>query len=348
MNTIITPSGKIFILILLFITSLYLLINDSHPFIGCKSEQVAVKKDSLVEWKFPDVSSLKDDDEGKIIKLGRKIFLETYKYIGPDVKDTSKRYLKTNMDCQNCHFKGGTVKNVLGLVGTYNSYPALDARSEKVISIQQRINQCLMRSMNGKPMPETAEEMNALVAYLKWLSTYVPKGTRVEGNGLPKIRAIDRAADPVKGKTVFAGNCMTCHAENGQGVLNDPGNVVVPADSLNGYDFPPVMGPDSYNDGAGMYRLIAAASFIYSKMPYNDAVLSIEDSYDVAAYINSGPRPKFLSTGSDYPNLKLKPIDDPFPPYDDKFSEAQHRFGPYLPMLKDGEMNKFLDANSGR
>lgn len=348
MKTIITPSGKIFILILLFISSAYLFINDSHPFIGCKSDQVSLKKDSLVEWKYPDVSSLKDDEEGLLIKHGRKIFTETYKYIGPRVKDTAKRFLGNNMDCQNCHFKGGTVKNVLGLVGTYTAYPSLDGRSDKVISIQQRINQCLMRSMNGKPMPEKSEEMNALVAYLKWLSTYVPKGTHVEGNGLPKIKALDRAADPEKGKTVFAGNCMTCHAENGYGVLNDPGNVVVAADSLNGYDFPPVMGPDSYNDGAGMYRLIAAASFIYSKMPYNDAVLSIEDSYDVAAFINSQPRPKMQNLEKDYPNLKLKPIDDPFPPFDDKFSESQHRYGPYLPMLKDGESNKFLDANSGR
>lgn len=348
MKTIITPSGKILILILMFISSLYLFLNDSHPFIGCKSDKVAVKKDSLVEWKFPDVSSLKDDEEGKIIKLGRKIFTETYKYIGPKVKDTAMRFLGNNMDCQNCHFKGGTVKNVLGLVGTYNSYPSLDARSDKTISIQQRINQCLMRSMNGRPMPETSEEMNALTAYLKWLSTYVPKGTHVEGNGLPKIKPLDRAADPVKGKTIFAGNCMTCHAENGYGVLNDPGNVVVHADSLNGYDFPPVMGPDSYNEGAGMYRLIAAASFIYSKMPYNDAVLSLEDSYDVASYINSQPRPKMSGVNSDYPNLKLKPIDDPFPPYDDKFTEEQHRFGPYIPMIKEGDKNRFLDANSGR
>jgi len=348
MKTIITPSGKILILILLFITSLYLFINDSHPFIGCKSEQVAVKKDSLVDWKYPDVSTLKDDEEGKLIKLGRKVFTETYKFIGPRVKDVSKRFLGNNMDCQNCHFKAGTVKNVLGLVGTYTSYPALDARSDKVISIQQRINQCLMRSMNGKPMPENSEEMNALTAYLKWLSTYVPKGTRVEGNGLPDIQPLDRAADPVKGKTVFAGNCMTCHAENGYGVLNDPGNVVVPADSLNGYDFPPVMGPDSYNEGAGMYRQIAATAFIYSKMPYNDATLSLEESYDVAAYINSQPRPKMTNVEKDYPNLKLKPMDDPFPPYDDKFSEAQHKYGPYKPMLKEGEKSKLLDPNKGR
>ncbi|HMS33142.1 MAG TPA: c-type cytochrome [Ignavibacteria bacterium] len=345
MKTLITPSGKILILILMFISSLYLLLNNSHPFIGCKSEQVAVKKDSIVPWKFPDVSSLKDDEEGRIIKLGRKIFNETYKYIGPDVKDTSKRYLKTNMDCQNCHFKGGTVKNVFGLVGVYNSYPSLDSRSDKVISIQQRINQCMTRSLNGKAIPETGDEMNALVAYIKWLSTDIPKGTRTEGAGVPKISLMNKAADPINGKLVFARNCMTCHAENGFGVLNDPGNVVVAADSLNGYDFPPVMGPDSYNDGAGMYRELTATAFIYAKMPYNDAVLSLEDSYDVAAYINSEPRPKKEGLEKDYPNLKLKPIDAPFPPYDDKFTQEQHKYGPFQQMIKDGETSKMVDPN---
>lgn len=348
MKSIITSSRKTVILTVLIFTSVYLFLNDSHPFMGCKSEQLTTKKDTLVPWKYPDVSSLKESGADNVIRLGRKIFLETYKYIGPDMKDTSKRYLGNNMDCQNCHFKGGTVKYVLGLVGTYSNYPAFDARSDKIISIKERINQCMTRSMNGKPLPEDSEEMSALTAYLKWLSTDVPKGTRAEGNGVPKIDLIKRAADPVNGKLVFARNCMTCHAENGYGVLNDPGNVVVAADSLNGYDFPPVMGPDSYNDGAGTFRLLTSTSFIYSKMPYNDAVLSLEDSYDVAAYINSQPRPKKEDLEKDYPNLKLKPIDAPFPPYDDKFTDIQHKYGPYQQMLKDGESSKMIDPNTAR
>lgn len=348
MKTLNTPDKRILIIVLVFFISIYLFTSDSHPLIGCKSNQEIVKKDSLVPWKFPDFSSIKDDEEGKIIKEGRRIFLETYKYIGPDVKDPSKRYLGNNMDCQNCHLRDGTLKDVFGLVGVYSAYPAFDPRSNKVISIQERINQCMTRSMNGKPLPETSGEMNALVEYLKWLSTYVPKGTYTEGTGIPKINLINRAADTAKGRTVFARNCMTCHAENGFGVLNDPGNVMTAADSLTGYDFPPVMGPLSYNDGAGMYRLITAAAFIYAKMPYNDAVLSLEDSYDVAAFINSGLRPAFTSKGADYPDLKSKPIDSPNPPYADEFPESQHRYGPYQQMFKEGESSKYIDPNSYR
>ena len=283
-----------------------------------------------------------------MIKLGMNIFTDTYQYIGPDVKDAEKRFAGNNMDCQNCHLKAGTIENVFGLVGVYTRYPSLDPRSDKVISIQQRINGCMTRSMNGKALPEDSREMNALVAYMKWLSTDVPKGTYVKGNGLPKIELIDRAADPVNGSKVFLDKCMSCHAENGYGVLNKPGNVVVAADSLTGYDFPPVMGPDSYNNGAGMYRLITAAAFIYYKMPFNDAELTVEESYDVAAFINSQPRPEKENIEKDYPNLKLKPIDAPFPPYDDSFSQEQHRYGPYQAMMKEGETSKMIDPDSTR
>ncbi|MCY7362545.1 MAG: c-type cytochrome, partial [Ignavibacteria bacterium] len=155
--------------------------------------------------------------------------------------------------------------------------------------------------------------------------------------GLPKISLIDRAADTAKGRFVYMRNCTTCHAENGTGVLNS--TVLNPnqSDSANGYNYPPVMGNTSYNNGAGMYRLIMSTAFIYTKMPYNDAILSLEDAYDVAAYINSRPRSEYAGVSKDYPDLKSKPIDFPFGPYADNFTEEQHKYGPYLPMLKEGE-----------
>ncbi len=348
MKSLFTSSEKVIILIVSFFISLILISNQSHPFIGCKSDAPVSKNDSVVPWKYPDVSSISDNDEGKMIKFGRKIFIETYKYIGPAVEDTSKRYLGANMDCQNCHFNAGTQQNVFGLVGSYSHYPAMDARVNKIISIQERINSCMTRSMNGKAIPETSSEMNALVAYLKWLSTDVPKGKTVEGNGVPKINLIDRAADTANGRIVFAQNCTTCHAENGYGVLRSPGTIDIMADSLRGYDFPPVMGPDSYNDGAGMYRLLTATAFIYVKMPLNRSDLSLDKSYDVAAFINSVPRPKKANLEKDYPNLKLKPLDAPFAPYDDNFTESQHKYGPYRQMIIDGEKSKMIDPNTAR
>ncbi len=346
MKTTLTPSGKILILVTVFFISAILLFENSHPFIGCNKEEVAVKQDSIVPWKFPEVSSIPDNEEGKLIKLGRNIFTETFKYIGPDVKDSTKRFSGNNMDCQNCHFSAGTAKKVFGLVGVYAKYPAMDARENKIISLQQRINGCMTRSMNGKAMPENSEEMIALISYMKWLGTYVPKGKIADGGGLPKIELINRAADPEAGKKIFIDKCMTCHADDGSGIFNKPDMVDVAADSILGYYAPPVMGATSYNDGAGLYRLLVASAFIYNKMPLNDAELSNEESYDVAAYINSQPRPVFPSSGSDYPDLKKKPVDSPFPPYDDSFSETQHKYGPFQPMVKLGEKSSFIEADN--
>jgi thiosulfate dehydrogenase len=100
---------------------------------------------------------------------------------------------------------------------------------------------------------------------------------------------------------------------------------------------PPLWGPDSFNDGAGMHRLIASASFIRANMPfgtrYTAPVLSVEDAWDVAAYINSQPRPARANLELDYPDRTRKPVDAPFPPFADEFPLTQHRLGPFRPIL---------------
>jgi thiosulfate dehydrogenase len=71
---------------------------------------------------------------------------------------------------------------------------------------------------------------------------------------------------------------------------------------------------------------------------YEKPVLTDEEAWDVAAYVNSMPRPsKDLSM--DWPKIAKKPFDHPFGPYVDPFSEEQHKFGPYKP-IKDWYANK--------
>ena len=86
-----------------------------------------------------------------------------------------------------------------------------------------------------------------------------------------------------------------------------------------------------------MHRLIASASFIHANMPfgthYDAPVLSVEDAWDVAAYINSQPRPDRANLDRDYPNRARKPVDAPFPPFADKFPLEQHKYGPFKPIL---------------
>jgi len=183
--------------------------------------------------------------------------------------------------------------------------------------------------MNGKKLAIDSKEMTSMVAYMKWLSSGIAVGEEIEGRGLPKIDFPDRAADPKAGQAVYERQCQHCHGVNGEGTRR--------ADSTDkGYLFPPLWGDDSYNVGAGMNRLLTAAQFIKSNMPfgatYENAILTDEEAYDVAAYISSKPRPDKADKENDFPIKGTKPIDKAYPPYDDQFTQEQHQYGPFKPI----------------
>lgn len=139
-----------------------------------------------------------------------------------------------------------------------------------------------------------------------------------------------RAADPVAGKQIYANTCVACHGDNGQGVRRGK------AGDANGYQFPPVWGPDSYNTGAGMARGMLAAGFIKGNMPsgitHLNTVLTDEQAFDVAAYVNSQSRPVKANLEADFPARQKKPVDAAFPPYTPGFSAEQHKYGPWPPI----------------
>ncbi|MBZ7975273.1 c-type cytochrome [Campylobacter sp. RM12637] len=292
-------------------------------------------KQAKMNWVVP--SAMSDDgylDEEKLPKgskyieaviLGNKILNETTYYIGPKAKDESKRYAGNNLSCSSCHANGGTIPYESGFVGIYARFPQYLARGDVVATLENRINGCMERSMNGKPLPINSVEMKAIVTYMHYLSQGVPVGANVEGQGLTQVKLLNRAADPKKGKVIYEEKCSACHGEDGAGMLND--------EQKGGYYvYPALWGDDSYNTGAGMYRLIKAASYIKGNMPKGDATLSDEEAFDVAAYINSKPRPIKANREADFPDRRTKPLDMDVAPYDDDFSIEQHRFGPYIKM----------------
>jgi thiosulfate dehydrogenase len=184
------------------------------------------------------------------------------------------------------------------------------------------------RSLNGKALDSQSKEMRAMVAYLKWMGQGVPKDIKPKGAATEELPYLNRAADPEKGKALFAIKCQRCHGSNGEGVLS--------ADS-SFYIYPPLWGPNSYNVSAGMYRLSRLAGFIKNNMPlgatWKEPQLTNEEAWDLAAFINSQPRPqKFFPY--DWPNIAKKPVDHPFGPFADSFSEQQHKYGPFGPIIK--------------
>jgi len=281
-------------------------------------------------WTVPDIDKLPDDATGRLVRNGRDLVSKTSSLIGPEVADAGKRFSGNNLDCQSCHISAGTQQFGLPLIGVYANFPAYAARIGRIETIEERIQNCMERSMNGKPLPPDGPEMTALVAYLRFLSTGHPAGVAIEGRGSGNMPELDRAADPQKGRQVYATMCAACHGTNGQGQRN--GKV----GDAKGYMFPPLWGADSYNDGAGMHRLITSANFIHSNMPagttWKQPALSPADAWDVAAYINSQSRPVLANLDRDYPNKLEKPVDAPYGPYADGFSTEQHKLGPFAPI----------------
>jgi thiosulfate dehydrogenase len=295
---------------------------------GRSTAQQAYLPDPL--WAVPEVGALPDDDNGRLVRRGRDLITSTYAHIGPAIADPAKRYAGNNLACSNCHLNAGTKKFGLPIWEIWDEFPQYSARSGGPISIEDRINSCMTRSMNGRPLPSDSPEMQAMAAYIRFLSTGVQHGQRPTGLGAGKMPFLKRAADPIRGKTVYARACATCHGTNGLGVPRSRTVLAL------GYVVPPLWGPDSFNDGAGMARLTTAADFIHFNMPngttYTNPQLTQVDAWDVAAYMLSQPRPHRAGLDKDFPDLLQKPVDTPYGPYADGFSERQHKFGPYGPI----------------
>ena len=281
-------------------------------------------------WAPPDLKKLPDDAWGKLVRYGRELTSNTHALIGPEVSDPAKRYAGSNLTCQSCHLEAGAKKFGLPYVGVYGDFPQYRAREGEVGTLEDRLNGCMTRSMNGKPLPLDSVEMKAMTAYIKFLSSGVPVGAPTTGRGAGAIAELTRPADPARGKVVYAEVCAACHGVDGQGKRR---GVVGDA---KGYEFPPLWGPDSFNDGAGMNRLISAANFIHSNMPNGvdseNPALSVEDSWDVASYVQSQPRPHKDNLDKDFPVRTEKPVDAGYGPYIDNFDPAQHKLGPFTPI----------------
>lgn len=279
--------------------------------------------DPVGMWKAPDWSAVENEPNAEDIKYGKELVANTSEYLGPKGK---VKAISNGMNCQNCHLQAGTAPlgNNYGAVAA--TYPKVRARSGLEEDITKRINDCFERSLNGKALERDSKEMVAMAAYINWLGKDVPKGETPKGSGIYEVPALDRAADPLKGKLVYDNQCQSCHGPEGQGMAKPDGK---------GYIYPPLWGENSYNHGAGLYRLSRFAGYVKANMPlgatFENPMVSDEDAWDVAAYVNSMARPaKDLS--KDWPDISKKPVDHPFGPFADGFSEEQHKFGPFKPI----------------
>jgi len=200
----------------------------------------------------------------------------------------ASKYVKDQLSCTNCHFSEGDTlggrNNGISLVGVTTVYPSFSKRAGKIITLADRINDCFERSMNGLPLPQDSQEMHDILTYLKWISKEVEHIKSIPWLGLPHLKSYHEP-NLEKGKKIYQIYCALCHKEDGQG-----GGSLMPSMQKQ---IPPLWGPKSFNDGAGMNQLSTLASFIYLNMPQNNSILTEEQALDVAAFILEKPRPHF-------------------------------------------------------
>lgn len=336
----------IVIIVLLVITLLAMpfVFNYTNNADAPKEETVASQsplvpevKDTVTYWTAPDISTIADAQQKSMVEYGQDLIAHTAKYFGPN---GSVSKISNGLNCQNCHLQAGTAiyGNNYGSVASL--YPKFRARSGTTENVYKRVNDCFQRSLNGKAIDTTGKEMQSIVAYINFLGTNVEKGKKAVGSGFKDLGVLDRAADPVLGMAVYSAKCQSCHQANGEGKLND---------DQTEFMYPALWGKASFNDGAGLNRISNFAKYVKYNMPqgttYLNPQLTDEEAWDVAAYILSQPRPH-MNVPKDWPDKTKKPFDHPFGPYADNFTERQHKFGPFKPIIA-AQAQKEVTAKSG-
>ncbi len=236
---------------------------------------------------IPSVSPVSDSavlsgPMGKSISRGKAILLAT--------RDSLPGNVGSKLSCSSCHLDAGMRKNGLLLAGAYSRYPQYRTRTGGVVTIEARINDCFERSLNGHAIDRTSSAMTDLVAYMWFISRGVPVDGKIDGQGIKPL-AIQQG-DSLRGRAIYAANCVTCHGSDGGGTVSAP----------------PLWGPHSFNIGAAMARQQTASSFIRYNMPFDrPGVLSDQQAADIAVYLGTRSRPDFHGKENDWPNGDAPP-----------------------------------------
>lgn len=250
-------------------------LDASHP------ATPITRKVSTESFAPPDETAILDGPDGDAIRRGKLIFIDTATHAGD--------FVGNGLKCSNCHLDAGRKPDAAPMWAAWVRYPAYRAKNGRINTMEDRILECFLYSMNapaskaGSPPPRGDAIYRDLQSYFAWLATDAPWGKSLPGRGFKKLEKTSLGFDPARGVAVYAEHCAACHGTNGQGQGNPDGS----------YAVPPLWGAKAYNWGAGMTRISNASGFIKSNMPLGqEGSLTDQQAWDVAAYIDSRERPR--------------------------------------------------------
>lgn len=211
---------------------------------------------------------------GAAIQSGHDMIMQT------GTNAASKAYIGNALSCANCHTNAGNNDHPGNFLNTASEYPSFSPREGAVITLEDRIANCFMRSMNGKRPSTDSAVVVDMAAYIDWLD----RDKKVEAlptpaaSPYPAMVKAATAADYAAGQTLYKQNCAACHGANGAGMGS----------------FPPVWGARSYNAGAGLANIAKLATWVKGNMPLGNPHLSDQEAFQVALYVDTQPRPDFV------------------------------------------------------
>jgi len=227
--------------------------------------------------------------------------LAGYGYAQQTYELTNPRYVRSRLHCSSCHLNAGGNRNSAWWVNMWDvyNYPA-------TTGLQDRINGCFERSMNGQEICSTKNGpgacaknpvMSSLIVYMKWLTDqfFERHPDRIPCRGYPPFTP--QPGDAKQGRSVYVQKCSFCHNAQGQGRYES-----------DTYFRPALWGPDSYNACAGLASTDNFSTFVRWNMPYTSGgLLSDQEANDLAAYVDGQCRPGKGGVGPDGEPCPLTP-----------------------------------------
>lgn len=265
--------------------------------IASQRKPLNAQPDHSRPFETPRLANMLNEKNAEQLIYGARLNIET--------RDLLPKNVGNALNCASCHLNAGTVADGSPYIGISAFFPGYAPRAGRTITLEDRINGCFLRSMNGKPLPLDSDELKAMVALLDWMRNETKPEDKVEGRGVGKV-STDIIPNAENGKKIYSAQCALCHGSDGEGIKNAKGQWV----------YPPLWGDESFNIGAGMARTYTAAAFVkrnmpiamHNKFPLGQGGMTDQEAVDVAEYFSHQPRPDFAGKVKDWPNGK-KPAD---------------------------------------